>query len=257
MSIESPNILTLTRSMASTVLLLTVIVFFLDGCNRTPATPAAPVEAPVVHEFKTVVHPVAPPVQPNAEPVVAEDVSQIPALPLQNVPTSSARLLPTLDLMSTLTPATPAPSAPETVKHTVSDPIRTDRDSVPLDVRVIEAVTATSVDRGARAPDDITANFSTATEHAWAFIKVQNKSVPTHITMLWKHGNRIVSRKQLSVGVSPRWRTWSRLSLRGKPVGQWSVEVHSADGRLLQRIPFELSNTATAAALATEETSGS
>ncbi len=257
MTIESPNILTLTRSMASTVLLLTVIVFFLDGCNRTPGTPTAPVEAPVVHEFKTVVHPVAPSAPPIAEPVVVEDVSQLPSLPLQNVPTSSTRLLPTLDLVSTLTPAKPAPTVSEKVKKNLSAPIQADRESAPLDVRVIEAVTATNVDRGARAPDDITANFSTATEHAWAFVKVQNKSVPTHITMLWKHGNRIVSRKQLSVGVSPRWRTWSRLNLRGKPVGQWSVEVHSADGRLLQRIPFELSNTATAAAHATAETSGS
>ena len=258
MNTPNLNILTLTRSMASTVLLMAVIVFILDGCNRAPAPSEEPVDFPVTPGQKTVVVPVEPAesiVTPTAleAPVVSDDVTVESIQPNHNVPISSTRLLPTLDVVSQLTPAEPATIATSTPR--VDRVAEIVKPIVELDV--IEAVTATHVDRGARTPNNITAQFTAESDHAWAFVKVRNKTAPTHITMVWKNGNRIVSRKQLTVGVSPRWRTWSRLSLRGKPAGQWSVEVRSADDRLLQRLPFEVSTTTTASMDSAADRSGS
>lgn len=44
----------------------------------------------------------------------------------------------------------------------------------------------------------------------------------------------------LKVGASPRWRTWARRTLRPSDVGEWTVEVLSAEGEVLGSTRFSV-----------------
>jgi len=137
-------------------------------------------------------------------------------------------------------PSEPMPVIPSSVPQATvpAEPMATALPSPAGSVEIVEAVTAHHVDRQQRMPTDVSERFGPADEHVWAFVKVRNRTEPTHITMIWKHQGRVFSRKTLRVGTSPRWRTWSRISLRGRGPGQWMVEVRSADDQLLKQLPF-------------------
>ncbi|PKN54725.1 MAG: hypothetical protein CVU56_25075, partial [Deltaproteobacteria bacterium HGW-Deltaproteobacteria-14] len=53
-------------------------------------------------------------------------------------------------------------------------------------------------------------------------------------------GGRLVSRVELEVGKSPKWRTWSRQRTREDWIGPWSCEVLGPDGRRIGIASFDV-----------------
>ena len=45
------------------------------------------------------------------------------------------------------------------------------------------------------------------------------------VTHIWRRDGKVVSRVELEVGRSPKWRTWSRQRLPASAEGRWSCEV--------------------------------
>ncbi len=58
------------------------------------------------------------------------------------------------------------------------------------------------------------------------WMEVGNDGAPVTLTLVWRRGGREVSRQQLEVGRSPRWRTWGSWRARGQAGG---VEVQVLD----------------------------
>jgi hypothetical protein len=228
MNIKSTQILLVTRSFAGTILVLVLFVLMIDGCQRTPEQSTIPIleESPAPHVEAVPPTPIAQaeltktfhscPETPTPEPAHL-DVLEKPPEPTTPIPSS---------VPQATIPITPA----STTTHPPAVSVEV--------VEVVEAVTAHHVDRQQRMPTDVSQRFGPSAEHVWAFVKIKNRTEPTHITMVWKHNGRVYSRKTLRVGTSPRWRTWSRINLRGRGPGQWVVEVRSADDQLLKRLPF-------------------
>ncbi|MGB0590546.1 MAG: DUF2914 domain-containing protein [Myxococcota bacterium] len=75
---------------------------------------------------------------------------------------------------------------------------------------------------------------------AWAWISLKNSGDRQPATMVWTQDGQIRSRLTLEVGTSPRWRTWSRRTMRASDVGDWRVEVQDAQGQVLHTMRFKV-----------------
>ncbi len=82
--------------------------------------------------------------------------------------------------------------------------------------------------------------FAADTEKVWAHATLSNPGEVARITMVWSHEGVEMWRLGLEVGRSPRWRTWSRRSLRPRDAGRWTVEVLDASGVSLGSAEFEV-----------------
>ena len=69
------------------------------------------------------------------------------------------------------------------------------------------------------------------------FVRVRNFVKPQKVTMRWVYlGGEAPEELHVtrhSVGISPRWRTWSRLNIRriGDRLGRWRLDVYRRSGR--------------------------
>ena len=102
---------------------------------------------------------------------------------------------------------------------------------------VVESALARGVSK--RSPVGRTHHFEVG-EVAWAWVAVANPEEARAVSMRWFRDDALRSRLELKVGKSPRWRTWSRRTLRAGDVGSWRVEVRSDSGELLQTMRFKV-----------------
>lgn len=65
------------------------------------------------------------------------------------------------------------------------------------------------------------------------WIEASNAGAPAELTLVWRVGGREVNRQTLSVGRSPRWRTWAVLARRG--AGAVEVRVLDASGEVIHQ----------------------
>ena len=95
-----------------------------------------------------------------------------------------------------------------------------------------------------RKPVGVSRRFDTSVEKLWAYVGIKNPAEKSHVTMVWKHEGRTMSKVKLKVGKSNNWRTWSSKRIKSKSVGQWSVEVVDPDGAILKTMTFQLDSKA-------------
>lgn len=74
----------------------------------------------------------------------------------------------------------------------------------------------------------------------YARIVVDNPGPETAVAMVWRRDGRVVQSLPVTVGTSPRWRTWSYKTMRKADVGKWTVEVHDEEGTVISRAAFEV-----------------
>jgi hypothetical protein len=98
-------------------------------------------------------------------------------------------------------------------------------------LKLVDLAIATDVKR--REPTGIDDRFATLPKRFHCFCVFENRQQATQVTHVWKRNGRVVSRVELEVGKSPKWRTWSRQRLQPTWTGSWTCEVQSASGRTL------------------------
>jgi len=105
-------------------------------------------------------------------------------------------------------------------------------------VKVKELFIANSIVN--RRPMGISGHFNTGRGKVWAYTKLQNHDVPSHVLMEWRRNGIHQKSVEVAVGHSDSWRTWSSHRMRAGDEGSWTVEVRSAGGRVLDRTAFEI-----------------
>ena len=115
-------------------------------------------------------------------------------------------------------------------------PVTTPRPGVELrsgvdGLKLVDLAIATDVKR--REPTGIDNRFATLPARFHCFCVFENRQQATQVTHVWKRDGRVVSRVELEVGKSPKWRTWSRQRLQPTWTGNWTCEVVSSSGRIL------------------------
>jgi hypothetical protein len=132
-------------------------------------------------------------------------------------------------------PIEEAPTAEASGPDTTDD--ANDLDCAGRDLSIVNAQVARSVAH--RKPIGVSGSFEVG-EKVWAWVAVKNRGDAAEVTMIWRRDGTIRSRMTLDVGKSPRWRTWSRRTLRRSDVGTWTVDVLGPDGFILDSMSFEV-----------------
>lgn len=83
-----------------------------------------------------------------------------------------------------------------------------------------------------RKPVSTAAQFDTDGKRVYGYVEVHNKGEQQKLTMTWARGSRRHS-FHLTVGKSPRWRTWSYLKAVKGNRGTWKITVKDEAGTVL------------------------
>lgn len=91
-----------------------------------------------------------------------------------------------------------------------------------------------------KAPTDVKLTYDKVPELLYCYTVFENPAPETTITHVWRRGTRLVSRVELEVGNSPKWKTWSKQRTQSHWTGVWSCEVLGPEGQQLGATAFQV-----------------
>lgn len=106
-----------------------------------------------------------------------------------------------------------------------------ERQAATVEVRVGKSIAA-------GMPVDTASAFNASTTQLAGWTRVTGIPAGSRITHLWIHGADSL-KVELNVGGSP-WRTYSRKTIPAGAIGDWTLEVWSADGTKLGWKTFKI-----------------
>ncbi len=130
-------------------------------------------------------------------------------------------------------PAPPVPAAPE-AGEAIRKGVTLFSSSPPL--RLTDLAIGTSVK--SRVPQEVSDSYATMPDQFVCFSVFDNRQDGAQVTHVWRRDGRVVSRVELEVGRSSKWRTWSRQRVKDTWTGHWSCEVLGPESRMLGRAKF-------------------
>jgi len=109
---------------------------------------------------------------------------------------------------------------------------------VPAAAQEIEVVFCREV--ADREPVETGDSFPADVDWLYCHVTLANNGEPTQIHHDWYFEGTLIERITLSIGASPRWRTWSAKKMGPAWVGKWEVVIKTEGGRELTRASFTL-----------------
>lgn len=91
-----------------------------------------------------------------------------------------------------------------------------------------------------KTPTDVRLAYDTVPELFYCYTVFENPGAEATVTHVWRRGTRLVSRVELEVGSSPKWKTWSKQRTQSHWTGTWSCEVLGPDGQQLGLTVFRV-----------------
>jgi len=105
-------------------------------------------------------------------------------------------------------------------------------------LKLVELVVGTALED--KLPTDVKTHYPNPPEILYCYSVFENPEAEATVTHVWRRGSRLVSRVELEVGNSPKWRTWSKQRTQPHWTGLWSCEVLGSDGRQLGLTVFQI-----------------
>ena len=100
-------------------------------------------------------------------------------------------------------------------------------------LRVVDFVVAREIVD--REPVEVSETFSSADGDAYAFARIANDGEPIELSFVWLHRDAVYAAVEMTIGTSPRWRTWSSAELQPGP---WRVQLVGSDGLIIAENSF-------------------
>lgn len=108
----------------------------------------------------------------------------------------------------------------------------------PGGLRLVELSVGTGLEE--KLPVGIASHYQEVPEILFCYTVFENPGPDQTVTHVWRRSGRLVSRVELEVGKSPKWRTWSKQRTAPHWRGVWSCEVLSPDGTQLGLHVFQV-----------------
>jgi|GEM_PF-2148652 len=105
-------------------------------------------------------------------------------------------------------------------------------------LKLVELVVGTALED--KLPTDVALHYATPPEILYCYTVFENPEPDATVTHVWRRGSRLVSRVELEVGNSPKWRTWSKQRTQPQWTGLWSCEVLDSKGQQLGLTVFQI-----------------
>jgi hypothetical protein len=210
------RVITLIRGCLVAVLMLpgTGFALFAAACGDLAVSPAVSVDAHNDAIDASGSSALAPRVMPATERVVVAEAPE------------PAPLAPRASPLSEVLPLIEAPDPPQECP-----------DEPPTSLAVVQSALAHGVSK--RRPVRPATEFAVG-DVAWAWVSIKNTGDAQPATMVWSRDGQVRSRLTLDIGTSPRWRTWSRRTMRPSDVGAWHVEVQDGQGQVIHTLRFDV-----------------
>jgi len=90
-----------------------------------------------------------------------------------------------------------------------------------------------------RTPVNVMEVFPAGTERVFCFLEARDIPAATEIKMAWYHEEQEVARVPLTIGPSPRWRTYTSKMTMGRK-GNWKVYLLDSADNSLASVQFVL-----------------
>ncbi len=116
-------------------------------------------------------------------------------------------------------------------------PLQVHADEEGAALQVAEAVIATSVEN--LTPIGVADTFPAGVGKLYAFTRITGATGETSIRHLWFYGDRLMAEVSLPVR-SANWRTYSSKRILPAWTGQWSVDITTEEGLLIETIYFTI-----------------
>ncbi|MFO0750438.1 MAG: DUF2914 domain-containing protein [Myxococcota bacterium] len=107
--------------------------------------------------------------------------------------------------------------------------------------RLVDVEVGTGLEE--KAPTDVRTVYDTVPELLYCYTVFENPGPEATVTHVWRRGTRLVSRVELEVGSSPKWKTWSKQRTQSHWTGTWSCEVLGPDGEQLGLTVFRVGSS--------------
>jgi hypothetical protein len=91
-----------------------------------------------------------------------------------------------------------------------------------------------------RTPVESKVQFDQSVGTIHCYTSVFNLDDSTTITHVWRYKGQLISKIEIPIGVSVRWRCWSQLSIKSEWIGEWEVIVMDVEGQLLDSVIFQI-----------------
>ncbi len=91
-----------------------------------------------------------------------------------------------------------------------------------------------------RTPGETSVRFNQFVGTINCFTSVFNLDDSTTISHIWKFKEQIISEIEIPIGVSIRWRCWSKLNIKPEWVGDWEVVIVNDEGQELDSVHFQI-----------------
>lgn len=108
----------------------------------------------------------------------------------------------------------------------------------PGGLRLVELSVGTGLEE--KLPVGIASHYQQVPEILFCYTVFENPGPDQTVTHVWRRSGRLVSRVELEVGKSPKWRTWSKQRVAPHWRGVWSCEVLSPEGTQLGLHVFQV-----------------
>lgn len=105
-------------------------------------------------------------------------------------------------------------------------------------LRLVELSVGTGLEE--KLPVGIESHYQQVPEILFCYTVFENPGPDQTVTHVWRRSGRLVSRVELEVGKSPKWRTWSKQRVAPHWRGVWSCEVLSPEGTQLGLHVFQV-----------------
>ena len=102
---------------------------------------------------------------------------------------------------------------------------------------VKELVICASVEN--RAPVGTAQTFSESTQKVYAFLDATKITEDTQVTFVWTYNQKEVSKFEVPLKKSVRWRTFASKTVSGMK-GDWIVELKDANGTTVEKAQFKV-----------------
>ncbi|MDF1615024.1 DUF2914 domain-containing protein [Desulfurivibrio dismutans] len=90
-----------------------------------------------------------------------------------------------------------------------------------------------------REPVGVAETFSATQERVYAFIEAREVQADTTVNFVWYRNDQEVAAVPLPLRKSPRWRTFSSVTIEGRS-GDWRVELRDEQGGILWKADFRV-----------------
>lgn len=106
-------------------------------------------------------------------------------------------------------------------------------------MKLVQAVMCESIDNFKPVNPGIV--FSISSGEVFCFSEFDPVFEKTHVIHQWYKKDKLIFTMHLTLS-PPKWSSFSRVQIRDADKGPWRVEIHNADGTILQTLRFSMAD---------------